>query len=176
METIENVREFEKTPLYEQFPFTNSYELLMNAAQQFSDGHALEFLLQGLPEEKAQSTTYRELGEQVTRTANLLYSLGINTADSVSIILPVLPQTHFAIWGAQAAGISNPINPMLEAEHMAEIISAANSKVIICLGKSPATDIWEKAIAAAALTDSVTTIIAVNAAGMCDPSATLPGG
>ena len=58
----------------------------------------------------------------------------------------------------------------------AEIISAANSKVIICLGKSPATDIWEKAIAAAALTDSVTTIIAVNAAGMCDPSATLPEG
>ena len=176
METIENVREFEKTPLYEQFPFTNSYELLMNAAQQFGDDHALEFLLQGLPEEKEQSTTYRELGEQVTRTANLLYSLGINTADSVSIILPVLPQTHFAIWGAQAAGISNPINPMLEAEHMAEIISAANSKVIICLGKSPATDIWEKAIAAAALTDSVTTIIAVNAAGMCDPSATLPEG
>lgn len=176
METIENVREFEKTPLYEQFPFTNSYELLMNAAQQFGDGHALEFLLQGLPEEKEQSTTYRELGEQVTRTANLLYSLGIDTADSVSIILPVLPQTHFAIWGAQAAGISNPINPMLEAEHMAEIISAANSKVIICLGKSPATDIWEKAIAAAALTDSVTTIIAVNAAGMCDPSATLPEG
>ena len=123
METIENVREFEKTPLYEQFPFTNSYELLMNAAQQFGDSHALEFLLQGLPEEKEQSTTYRELGEQVTRTANLLYSLGINTADSVSIILPVLPQTHFAIWGAQAAGISNPINPMLEAEHMAEIIS-----------------------------------------------------
>ena len=176
METIENVREFEKTPLYEQFPFTNSYELLMNAAQQFGDDHALEFLLQGLPAEKEQSTTYRELGEQVTRTANLLYSLGINTADSVSIILPVLPQTHFAIWGAQAAGISNPINPMLEAEHMAEIISAANSKVIICLGKSPATDIWEKAIAAAALTDSVTTIIAVNAAGMCDPSATLPEG
>ena len=176
METIENVREFEKTPLFEQFPFTNSYELLMNASQQFGDGHALEFLLQGLPEENEQSTTYRELGAQVTRAANLLHSLGISTGDSVSIILPVLPQTHFAIWGAQAAGISNPINPMLEAEHMAEIISAANSKVIICLGKSPATDIWEKAIAAAALTDSVTTIIAVNAAGMCDPSATLPEG
>jgi fatty-acyl-CoA synthase len=176
METIENVREFEKTPLFEQFPFTNSYELLMNASQQFGDGHALEFLLQGLPEENEQSTTYRELGAQVTRAANLLHSLGISTGDSVSIILPVLPQTHFAIWGAQAAGISNPINPMLEAEHMAEIISAANSKVIICLGKSPATDIWEKALAAAALTDSVTTIIAVNVTGMCDPSATLPQG
>ena len=176
METIENVREFEKTPLFEQFPFTNSYELLMNASQQFGDGHVLEFLLQGLPEEKEQSTTYRELGAQVTRAANLLHSLGISTGDSVSIILPVLPQTHFAIWGAQAAGISNPINPMLEAEHMAEIISAANSKVIICLGKSPTTDIWEKALAAAALTDSVTTIIAVNVTGMCDPSATLPQG
>ena len=176
METIENVREFEKTPLFEQFPFTNSYELLMNSAKQFGDDHAMEFLLQGLPDEKEVSTSYRELGAQITRTANFLTSLGIKPGDSVSIILPVLPQTHFAIWGAQAAGISNPINPMLEAEHMAEIISAANSTVIICLGKSPATDIWEKCLAAAAMTDSVTTLVAVNAAGMCDPSATLPEG
>ncbi len=174
METIESVREFEKTPIYEQFPFTNSYELLMHAAQQFREGHALEFLLQGLPDEPEQSTTFTELGEQITRTANLLHSLGIETNDSVSIILPVLPQTHFAIWGAQAAGIANPINPMLEAEHMAEIISAAESKVIICLGKSPATDIWEKSIAAAAMSGTVTTLLAVNFPGMCDPSATLP--
>lgn len=176
METLASVREFEKTPLFEQFPFTNSYELLMHAAHEFGPDHALEFMLQGLPEEKEQSTSFSELGAQVTRTANLLNSLGVKPDDSVSIILPVLPQTHFAIWGAQAAGISNPINPMLEAEHMAEIISAAESKIVICLGKSPATDIWEKTLAAADMVDSVTTVIAVNVAGMCDPSATLPSG
>ena len=83
METIENVREFEKTPIFEQFPFTNSYELLMNSAKQFGDEHAMEFLLQGLPDEKEVSTSYRELGAQVTRTANFLTSLGIKPGDSV---------------------------------------------------------------------------------------------
>lgn len=174
METLASVQEFERTPLYDQFPFTNSYDLMMHAADEYGDGHALEFVLQGLPDEPEQSTTFRELGDQVTRTANLLHSLGITAEDSVSIVLPVLPQTHFAIWGAQAAGISNPINPMLETEHMAEIISAAKSKIVICLGKSPAIDIWEKTLAAAESVESVTTIIAVNVAGLCEPSAALP--
>ncbi|MDF1766865.1 MAG: acyl-CoA synthetase [Gammaproteobacteria bacterium] len=176
METIDAVRDFEKTPLAEQFPYTNSYELMMSASAEFGDTAALEFLLQGLADEPAQTTTFTELGAQVTRTANFLSSLGVSAGDSVSIVLPVLPQTHFAIWGAQAAGISNPINPLLEPEHMAEIISAAKSKVVICLGKSPAADIWEKTLAAAEQVDSVTQIIAVNVAGMCDPTATLPAG
>lgn len=176
METLASVQEFEKTPLGEQFSFTNSYELIMHAAKEFNDAAALEFLLQGLPEEPAQTTSFTELGAQTTRAANFLHSLGIAAGDSVSIVLPVLPQTHFAIWGAQAAGISNPINPLLETEHMAEIISAANSKVVICLGQSPAADIWEKTLAAAEQVESVAHVVAVNVAGMCDPSASLPDG
>ena len=177
METIADVEAFEKTPLTEQFPYTDSYNLIKDSADRFTDKAALEFLLQGLPDEPAQIVSFAELGAQVTRTANLLNQLGVNTDDAVSIILPILPQTHFAIWGAQAAGISNPINPMLEAEHIAEIIAAANAKIVICLAQSEHSDINEKVRAAVSNCAGVTTLLEVNIPELCKPvSATLTKG
>lgn len=171
METIENVEEFEKTPLLQQFPYTDSYNLIIDSARRFGENTALEFLLQGLPDEPSQVITYNELGRQITRTANLLNKLGVGETDAVSIILPILPQTHFAIWGAQAAGIANPINPMLEAEHIGEIIAAAESRVVICLAHSPHSDIREKVLEAVKNCSTVKTVLEVNIPGLCDSSA-----
>lgn len=170
METIDQVIAFEQTPLREQFPYTDSYNLIMSSARRFKTDTALEFLLQGLPEETSNTTSFTELGAQITRTANLLNSLGITADDAVSIILPILPQTHFAIWGTQAAGIANPINPMLEAEHIGEIIAAAGSRVVICLGQSQHSNIWEKVVAAAAGTQTVETLLSVHVPGLTKPN------
>lgn len=168
METLADVEAFERTALAEQFPFTDSYNLLMNSARRFGDDAALEFLLQGLPDEPVQTVSFAQLGAQVTRTANLLHSLGIGQDDAVSIILPILPQTHFAIWGAQAAGIANPINPMLEAEHIAEIMAAAGSKVVICLAAFAHSDINQKVRAAIADCPTVQALLEVHVTGLCD--------
>ena len=167
METIDRVKEFEKIPLAEQFPFTNSYELVMHAAQRFGNDTALEFLLQGLADEETQKTSFTELGNKITQTANLLNDLGVGEDDAVSIILPILPQAHFSILGAQAAGIANPINPMLEADHIGEILSAADAKVVICLGQSEHTDIWQKVSEAAEEAGCVKTLLTVNVPGLC---------
>ncbi|MBL4573039.1 MAG: acyl-CoA synthetase [Gammaproteobacteria bacterium] len=172
LETIADVEAFEKTPLTEQFPHTDSYNLIKDSADRFGDRAALEFLLQGLPNEAAQTVSFAELGAQVTRTANLLTELGVTADDAVSIILPILPQTHFAIWGAQAAGISNPINPMLEAEHIAEIITAANAKIVICLAQSEHSDINQKVRAAVSECPGVTTLLEVNIPELCNPGST----
>ena len=167
METIDRVKEFEKIPLAEQFPFTNSYELVMHAAQRFGNDTALEFLLQGLADEETLKTSFTELGNKITQTANLLNDLGVGEDDAVSIILPILPQAHFSILGAQAAGIANPINPMLEADHIGEILSAADAKVVICLGQSEHTDIWQKVSEAAEKAGCVKTLLTVNVPGLC---------
>lgn len=82
METIADVEAFEKTPLTEQFPHTDSYNLIMASAKRFSDKAALEFLLQGLPDEPAKTISFAELGAQVTRTANLLHDLGVGADDA----------------------------------------------------------------------------------------------
>lgn len=171
METLAKVEEFEKTPLAEQFPFTDSYNLITSSAARFGDDIALEFLMQGLPDEPTAKVTFTQLSQQITRTANLLNKLGVQSDTSVSIIMPILPQTHFVTWGSQAAGISNPINPMLEADHIGEIIAAANSTVVICLGQSKHVDIWDKVIAGIKDQDQITAVIAVNIPGLCEPLA-----
>jgi len=167
METIEAVEKFEKTPQTEQFSYTDSYNLICQSAARFGDAIALEFILQGLRDEPSQSTSFTELSQQITRTANCLHQLGISPEDAVSIVLPILPQTHFATWGAQAAGIANPINPMLDAEHLGEIMAAAGSSVVICLGPSPHSDIWDKVLRAAEKSNDIQTILRVNVPGLC---------
>jgi len=166
LESLQAVEEFEQTPLLENFPHTDSYEMLSLSAEQFGDDPALEFLLTGQKDEAARTVSYRELGQRINQTANLLNSLGLQTEQAVSIVLPILPETHFAIWGAQAAGIANPINPMLEADHLGEIMHAAESRTVICLAPSDYTDIWDKVVAALEHADTVTTILAVQVPGL----------
>ncbi|GAA0684443.1 acyl-CoA synthetase [Marinobacterium maritimum] len=60
------------------------------------------------------------------------------------MLLPNLPQNHFTLWGGEAAGIINPINPMLEPDHIAGILNAANTKLLVALAPFPGTDTWDK--------------------------------
>lgn len=168
LETLQDIEQFEQAPLEENFPYTDSYVMLQQSAGRFGDDIALEFLLSGQRDEPTRTVTYRQLGEQVNRTANLLTSLGLQKNQAASIVLPILPETHFAIWGAQAAGIANPINPMLEAEHIGEILHAAEARVVICLAPSAHTDIWEKVVEAIGHATTVTAVVAVSIPGFTE--------
>jgi fatty-acyl-CoA synthase len=62
----------------------------------------------------------------------------------VTFLLPNIPQTHYVLWGAEAAGIVNPINPLLEAETIREICAAAGTRMLVTLGDLPGTEIYGK--------------------------------
>jgi fatty-acyl-CoA synthase len=176
LDTMADIQAFEKLPLQSQFPFSNSYALISDSARRFGDQPALEFLLSGEADEPAQTISFKQLAADVTRTANLLHNLGVGADDAVSIILPILPQSHPVIWGAQACGIANPINPLLEAGHIAEIINAAEAKVIVCLAPSEFSDLWQKLQEILKHTSTVHTVLAVRQSGLTnDDALELPG-
>ncbi len=166
IDTLADVEAFEQQPMRSRFPFTNSYELIQDSARRFADDPALEFLLTGQRDEAAQTSSFRQLAADVTRTANLLHSLGVQADDAVSVILPMLPQSHPVLWGAQACGIVNPINPMLDPAHIAEIVSAAGAKVIVCLAPSPHSELWTKLLQVLESNASVHTVLAVRQPGL----------
>ena len=66
------------------------------------------------------------------------------TDDVVSFMLPLLPEAFITLFGAEAAGIANPVNPLLEPHQIAEILEAAGTTVLVALGPMPGTDIWQK--------------------------------
>ncbi len=90
----------------------------------------------------AVEVTYRELLGKVTQAANVFHALGVGPDDVVSYVLPNLLETHYAIWGGQAAGIVNAVNPLLEPGHIAHILNAVESKVLVTLGPTLGESLW----------------------------------
>ena len=93
--------------------------------------------------------------------ANLFTDLGVGPGDTVSYLLPNLPQTHITIWGGQAAGIVNAINPLLRPEQIAHLLDAAESRVLVTLGPMPGSDIWERVEAVRGLYPKLETVLQV---------------
>ena len=138
------LRAFETVPYAERVAAQSTFEALQLGAARDPAAAALRFLPQADPEEAALTISYAQFLGRVTQTANLLADLGVGANDVVSFLLPLLPQSFFVLFGAEAVGIANPVNPLLEAGQIAEILRAANTRVLVTLGPAPGSDIWEK--------------------------------
>ncbi len=141
---LQDIEAIEQTPLEERIHVRNTYEMILQGAHGHEDRVALYFFLKGEDYANPVKVTYRQLVGRIHQTANMLRDFGFGTNDVASMLLPNVPQAHFAIWGTEAAGIINPINPLLEPKAIANIMNAAKSKVLFTLGPVPGTDIWEK--------------------------------
>ncbi len=143
-QNIGDIEAFESTPIEERLDVFNTYDLIRKGAAVNPDAPAISFFLRGESYDRPLQVTYRDLTANITRTANLFHDLGVGPNDVISYLLPNLPQTHYVLWGAEAAGIVNPINPLLEPATIAEICQAAGTKVLVALAEFPESDIWEK--------------------------------
>ena len=144
--SLADVEEIEKTPIDKRLTAFNTYDMIKQGAAIDPDALALSFMMSGDTYESPMQVTYRELMAQINRTANLFHDLGIGPTDVVSYLLPNAPHTHYVLWGGEAAGIVNPINPLLEPSAMVDICQAAGTKVLVALGEIPGSDIWQKAV------------------------------
>ena len=88
--------------------------------------------------------SYRDFVAGVTQAANMFHALGVNSDDVVSFLLPLVPEAFITLFGAEAAGIANPVNPLLEPNQIREILEAARTKVLVALGPASGADIWQK--------------------------------
>ena len=69
--------------------------------------------------------THAQLLADVRRAANLFAELAGDEPPRVAMLLPPIPQAYFTLWGGEAAGVVCPINFLLNAAHIAELIDAA---------------------------------------------------
>jgi fatty-acyl-CoA synthase len=162
------IERFEETPLESRLETLTTYDLIQRGAAADPEAPAIIFIPDGDSYDRPETVSYGRLVQRINQTANLLHDLGVGPTDVVSYLLPNLPQTHFILWGGEAAGIVNPINPMLEPATIAEICRAAGTRILVSLGDLPGTDIWAKAVAVRAEAPSIETVIAVGAPG--DPA------
>jgi len=159
--TLSDIEEIERVPLAERQLPESTYAMIRKSALTSPDHPALVFFPDGEHYRASIQVTYRQLLGRIHQVSNMLFELGVGPNDVVSLLLPNLPQTHFALWGAEAAGIVNPVNPLLEAGQIAAILRAARTKVLIALGPLPGSDIWEKVVTIRPEVPSLSTVIQV---------------
>ena len=138
------------------------YEFLSRTAERVPDRPAVSFQLLSGPNDHATTLSWRDLLARVTETANLLRKLGVGPTDTVAYLLPNAIETPVVLLAGMTAGIVNPINPLLEPEHIAGILRATNAKVLVTLKAFPKTDVAQKAAQAVALAPNVQHVLEID--------------
>src|SRR5271165_4628011 len=88
----------------------SSYEMIRRGAELDPTAPALSFFLQVKDHHDPERWNYAEFLRDVTRTANMFGRLGVRPGSVVAYVLPNLPETHFTIWGGEAAGVVFAVN------------------------------------------------------------------
>ncbi len=140
------------------------FEFLSRAKAAHGGRPAVTFQLQATPGARAQTLTWSQLHGQVTQAANLFRSLGVGPTDVVAYVLPNCLETVVTLLGGAVAGIANPINPLLEPDHIAGILRETGAKVVVTLRAFPKTELPQRVAEAVALAPGVTTVVEVDLA------------
>ncbi|MEP6588415.1 MAG: acyl-CoA synthetase [Polaromonas sp.] len=159
--SIDDVRRLEQTPIATALPVRSTYEIFSNAAHAFGNKTALTFLRSGDPDDTPIRWSYAQLLAGIHQTANLLHALGVGPEDTVAVLLPACLEYHLALWGAEAAGIVQPLNPLLSDEKLVSLMSAARAKVLIAWGSDDESGMWSKAMRLRAQVPTLTTVLRV---------------
>lgn len=141
---LEDVRAAERAQPRDALPWKSTWDVFRAAAEHFGERPALTFLPTGELGEEPRRFTHHELFTHITQAANLLHRVGVGPRDAVGILAPHLPENHFALWGAEAAGIACPINPLLRVEQIVGLLRAAGARHLVALGPDESMPIWSK--------------------------------
>jgi fatty-acyl-CoA synthase len=118
----------------------STYEMIRNGAIFAPGAPALSFFLTADQHRNPETWDYRQLFARITQTASFFHRLGATKETRIAFVLPNLPETHFAIWGGEAAGIVVALNPLLEGA----ALDAAGAEILVTLAPFPGVDLWSK--------------------------------
>jgi fatty-acyl-CoA synthase len=166
--TDADVSAFEKIAYADRIAAQSVYDAIKLGAAYNPDAPAIQFLPNADPADTPIIISHRDFLARVTQAANMFHALGVGSDDVVSFLLPLLPEAFITLFGAEAAGIANPVNPLLEPHQIAEILQAARTSVLVTLGPMPGTDIWQKVEQVRGGLKSLKAIVQVHGPG--DPS------
>ncbi len=144
--SLDQVLDFERTPLAERNMPGTPYEIFRTSAAAFKELDALEFFFDARQFEQSVTFSYQELFENINRAANMFRSKGLGRSDVVAFILPNLPDTHYVIWGGEASGVVLSLNPLLEKEQLSALMTSAKVKWVVTLAPFPGSDLWQKVV------------------------------
>lgn len=144
VQTLTDITGLESVPLADRHLAPSTYETLRRTAESAPEAPALSFFPQASVFRHTFDWNYAQLFAEITRAANAFHDLGIVAGEVLAFLLPNLPETHFTIWGGEAAGIVMAINPLLEARQITSLLQSAKASVVVTLAPTPGSDSWAR--------------------------------
>jgi fatty-acyl-CoA synthase len=141
---LELLANLEEIDYQDRYHCKTTYDVFCHVADEYSDDIAIADHLTASRVEVARKLNFSNLAKKINQTANLYKSLGIERTDVVSILLPNLTETHLSIWASQVVGIANPINYLLQVEHIIEILNEVKTKVLVTVSLDDTTELGKK--------------------------------
>src|SRR5260370_6154337 len=142
--TQADIEKLEQVPVTERIRHASVADLLHDATRENAGRVAIRYLAGTGPADPVRDVTFEQLMRHVLQAANLLNAHGIGPHDTVTLLMPSVPETFFALWGAEIAAVANPVNYFLEASQIAAIMKQAGARALIAAGPSIFPDIWPK--------------------------------
>ena len=129
----------------------DTWSALRAVAVQHPQRAALLHVETGTDDEVPCVLSYEQLLAGITQIANGLYRLGNGPGlGCIGLLLPGSVEHHQAMWAAQAAATVFSLNPLLRAEHLAELLRASGARVLLAPGPregdAMASALWHKAL------------------------------
>ena len=141
---LELIADLEKKSYHDRYHCKTTYDVFCHAADEYPSDIAIVEHVTAARDEVAQQLTFISLANKINQTANLFRSFGVERSDVISILLPNMSETHLSIWASQAVGIANPINYLLQVEHIVEILNEVKSKVLVTVSLDETTELGKK--------------------------------
>ena len=166
--TVADIERIETTPLEQRLPASTGYEALLATVAKFPDHIAITALEPGAPLSTSREVTFSELLTQVNKAANMLRGRGLQADESVTHFLPLVPEAFYVMIAAETAGIINPVNPMLDVEHIVGITRSANTRILVIPGRACSQELFDKGCEIAAANPEIHTVYVLGGGDECD--------
>lgn len=142
--SLADIQAIEATPLADRLAAPDVFGCLRAAAEAHGERTAIIDLADPAKPAHARRWSYAQAFEQMVRAANALHAAG--RGKPVGYLLPNLAETHFVLWGAAAGAGAAPVNPLLSADVVCEILEAAEAGCLV--STAPGTPLYDTAKAA----------------------------
>ena len=140
---LADIEAIERVPLEQRITRWDFARNLLDGCRHAPDKAALHVTDNGDLDGRLLTWSFAELERQSLRIANLLRASGVGPRDAVAIVSPTVPALFATLIGGLLAARPFPINWMLDATALGDLIERSGARVVIALGPTPGFPIWD---------------------------------
>ena len=150
LKTLADIEAIEQIPLEQRITRWDFAQNLLDGCRIQPDRAALHATHLGHLDGPLHTWSFADLERHAIQIANLLRARGLGPDDVVAIISPTVPSLFATLMGGMLAARPFPINWMLDAGALRDLIEQSAAKIVIALGPTPGFEVWEQVQAAVA--------------------------